>query len=344
MTRRGVRYVVLAGLVTVVTITVLIVSLLQASLSRPHAGWDGEFVDVELEPGVDAGTVLLRLRDAGVIEHRLPLRLWLAWKGGSGGLHAGEYRFDEPASPLEVLARLQAGDVLLHPITIPEGLTLAEIASRLAAAELGREEDFLASFGSGEPVHDIDAAAIDLEGYLFPDTYHFPRETTVERITTVMVQRFKEIAGDDYSAAAQDVGLTLREAVTLASLVEKETSVPEERGRISRVFHNRLRRRMLLQCDPTVVYALAREGVSVERLTYKHLEFESPWNTYVSPGLPPGPIANPGQGSLQAAVHPDAGDELYFVAAPGGGHRFSSNLEAHLEAVREWRSYSRSSR
>lgn len=159
-----------------------------------------------------------------------------------------------------------------------------------------------------------------------------------------MVERFWREVGEDFPRRAAKAGLSLREAVTLASMIERETSLPEERGRISRVFHNRLERRMRLQCDPTVIYALRREGREVGRLTYRDLEFDSPWNTYVSYGLPPGPIANPGKASLDAAVAPDDGPDLYFVAAPEGGHRFTATLDAHLEAVAVWRAYLRSSR
>jgi len=314
------------------------------SLSRPYAGWEGEQVEVLLEPGLDAGSMLRRLHEAGVVRHPRPLRLWLHWSGGSAELQAGGDRVREPATPLEVLDRLRHGDVLLHAVTIPEGLVLDEIAARLDEAGFGPPERLLERFRDAGPVRDLDPAATDLEGYLFPDTYSFPRGASPRRITAAMVKRFREVTGPDYARAASEVGLDLRQAVTLASLIEKETSLPGERGRISRVFHNRLRRGMLLQCDPTVIYALRRDGLKVERLTYEHLEHGSPWNTYVSAGLPPGPIASPGAASLEAAVHPAEGDELYFVASPDGGHRFSSDLESHRRAVREWRNYLRSSR
>lgn len=314
------------------------------ALSSPYAGWEGEHVDVVLEPGLDAGSMLRRLHRSGVVRHPASLRLWLHWSGGSEELQAGEYRFAEPATPLQVLERLRRGEVLLHAVTIPEGLALDEIAARVAEAGFGSPERLLESFRDPRLVHDLDPAASDLEGYLFPDTYSFPRGASEERITAAMVKRFREVTGPGYAEAAEAAGLDLRGAVTLASLIEKETSLPEERGRISRVFHNRLRRGMLLQCDPTVIYALKRDGLEVQRLTYEQLEHDSPWNTYVSPGLPPGPIASPGAASLEAAVHPAEGEELYFVASPEGGHRFSSDLESHSRAVREWRNYLRSSR
>jgi UPF0755 protein len=330
--------------VVVVVVCLIAVASWRRELTTPYKGWEGERAEVVLEGGLDAGSMLRRLQQAGVIEDPLPLRIWLSWKGGSGELHAGEYRFTAPATPLEVLSRLRSGDVLLHTVTLPEGLVLEETAERLADAGFATVEEFLALFRSPAQLNGWDSEAVDLEGYLFPETYSFPRGATATKITQAMIERFRDVTGEEYRAAAKRVGLTLREAVTLASLIEKETGLPEERARISRVFHNRLDRGMLLQCDPTVRYALFRAGKPVGKLTYKHLEFDSPWNTYVTPGLPPGPIANPGEASLRAAVHPADGDELYFVAAPGGGHRFTTNLEAHLEAVREWRNYLRSSR
>lgn len=313
-------------------------------LRQSYAGWQGPSVDVVLEPGLDAGSMVRRLGQAGVLRYPRLLHAWLTVRGGGDRLRAGEYRFERPSAPLDVLRRLEQGDVLLHPVTIPEGLTQAEVARRLVEAEHGTPESFVAAFKDPSPVADLDQRAVDLEGYLFPDTYHFPRGEKAERIAEIMVERFREVTGPNYAALAAGVGLDVRQAVTLASLIERETSVPEERNRISRVFHNRLARGMKLECDPTVLYALGRAGQSVERLTHENLVFESPWNTYMVNGLPPGPIANPGRESLMAAVSPAAGDELYFVAAPTGGHRFSASLASHRLAVAEWRRHLRSSR
>jgi len=313
-------------------------------LKRPYAGWDGPLVDVALDPGLSAAQMLDRLGEAGVLRHPAHLRRWLVLRGGSDTLHAGEYRFDRPISPLEVLGRLERGEVLLHTVTVPEGLVASQIALRFAEAGFGPAEDLLEAFGDPTPIADLDPRATTLEGYLFPETYRFARGTGARAIASKMVARFRSEVGPDYARQAERVGLGLREAVTLASLIERETSLADERGRISRVFHNRLERGMRLQCDPTVLYALQQAGREVTRLTYRDLEIDSPWNTYRVYGLPPGPIANPGMASLTAAVEPPPGDELYFVASPGGGHRFSSTLEAHLQAVAAWRSYSRSSR
>lgn len=313
-------------------------------LHTPHAVTAEGGVVVELPRGMDAGSMLGRLHDAGVIRNPGLIRAWLVLRGGGGDLKAGEYLFRGPVSALDVLDKISRGDVLLHPVTLPEGFDLEETAARLAAEGLGAPDELLAAFRDPTGIRGIDPEAEDLEGYLFPDTYHLPRGETAERIARTLVERFKEAVGPDYAAQAEAAGLTVREAVTLASMIEKETAVPEERWRISRVFHNRLKSRMKLQCDPTVIYALEREGREVGRLSYADLEVDSPWNTYRVYGLPPGPICSPGRDSLDAAVHPMDGDDLYFVASPEGGHRFSSNLQSHLEAVRQWRRHQHSLR
>lgn len=313
-------------------------------MRRSFAGWEGDSVDVILPSGLHAGEMMDRLGDAGVLRHPDFVRGWLAWSHDAASLQAGEYRFDRPHTPLEVLERLRRGDVLLHRVTVPEGRSLDEVARTVSAAGFASHEALLAAFRDPTPVAEIDAQAADLEGYLFPDTYQFPRGQSAQGIARAMVRRFREVTGDEFSARCAAVGLSVREAVTLASMVEKETSIPEERGRISRVFHNRLRRGMLLQCDPTVIYALKREERPVERLSRADLAFDSPWNTYKVAGLPPGPIANPGEGSLRAAVGPAEGDDLYFVASPDGGHVFSRDLADHTRAVSVWRDHLRSSR
>lgn len=313
-------------------------------LERPYAGWSGRGVTVELPRGLGAGAMVRRLHDAGVLRNPRLVTTWVVLSGRAGRLKAGEYRFERPMSPAEVVGILERGEVVLHAVTLPEGIGMGEVARRLEDAGVGVAAELLEAFHHPDAVRELDPEATDLEGYLFPDTYHLPRGQPPRRIASALVERFREITGPDYLEAAGTVGLSLREAVTLASMIEKETSVPAERWRISRVFHNRLRRGMKLQCDPTVIYALERAGRATARLTYADLQFDSPWNTYVVAGLPPGPICNPGRASLDAAVHPADGDELYFVASPGGGHEFSRDLPSHLEAVRRWRRSQRSSR
>jgi UPF0755 protein len=284
------------------------------------------------------------LHEGGVVRRPRLLRAWLSVRGLAGSLHAGEYHFDESSTPLDVIERLRRGDVVLHAITIPEGLHLEDVAEQFAEAGFAPFDELLVVFGDPTPIRLLDSKADNLEGYLFPDTYHFPGNVSAPQIARAMVDRFVEVIGEDYVARAQGVGLSLREAVALASMVERETGVPSERSRVSRVFHNRLRLGMRMQCDPTVYYALHRAGRPVSRLYSKHLKFDSPWNTYRVRGLPPGPIANPGEASLFAAIRPADGDELFFVARPDGGHVFSRDLPSHERAVAAWRDYVRSSR
>jgi UPF0755 protein len=314
-----------------------------ADLHRPHDGLRGATAEVVLEPGLDAGSMLNVLADAGVIRNPRFARAWLYWNGGAEHLHAGEYSFDGPIAAVDVLERLLDGDVELHEVTLPEGLNLDETARRLEAAGFGSYAELKLAFDDPAPIQDLDADAPDLEGYLFPETYRFPAGERPSRIAEALVAQFRSVMGDDLTERSAAVGLSVREAVTLASMIERETSVGAERARISGVFHNRLGRGMRLECDPTVVYALHRAGRSVERLTYADLRFESPWNTYVIGGLPTGPIANPGRESMVASLAPEESDDLYFVAAPGGGHRFSPDLPSHRKAVLEWRRYVRSS-
>jgi UPF0755 protein len=337
---------VAAGLVAGLAVLILTVSagIALRSLHAPHAGWSGSHVDVVLEPGLHAEAMLDRLHRNGVLRAPGTIRLWLRIRGKSGKLRAGEYRFEQPQSAIEIVERLIDGDVLLHPVTVPEGFTLDEISGRFSESGFGSHESLLAPFRNPEPIQDLDPTAEDLEGYLFPDTYYFPSTTSAEIIAEAMVTRFRNVTGEAFLESAEKVGLGLREAVTLASLIEKETGVADERRVISSVFHNRLQRGMRMQCDPTVRFALARAGQPTERLSRKDLTFDSPWNTYVVRGLPPGPIASPGKASLLAAVSPADGDLLYFVAAPGGGHQFSEDLVSHEKAVKVWRRYSRSSR
>lgn len=337
--------IAVAGLLAVVLAAGVLAGWFVHQLHRPYAGWTGDHVDVVLEPGMSASAMLKALGEIGVLERPRVARAYLSWTSGGAQLQAGEYRFDQASGPLDVLGRLRDGDVLLHDVTVPEGLNLEQVATLVAAAGFADEEALLAVFAQASRIAEHDPDASDLEGYLFPDTYRFSRDTAAEFIADRMVQQFEQAIGEDYAARAETVGLNVREAVTLASLIEEETSVPDERRRISAVFHNRLARRVPLQCDPTVLYALKQEGKQVDKLYTKHLQFDSPYNTYRYPGLPPGPIANPGEASLDAAVDPIQSRELYFVALPGRvGHAFSETLEQHNRAVARWRAYLRSSR
>jgi UPF0755 protein len=313
-------------------------------LDKPWPEGAGEAVVVEIPRHADARGVVARLAAAGVLRHPRLVLAWLAWTGDDRALQAGEYRFDRSASAFDVLDRVVRGDVVLHVVTVPEGLRLDEIAARFEAAGFGPARAFAAAFADPAPIRDLDPRATDLEGYLFPDTYAFPRSETPLGAARAMVRRFRQVTHPWLVERAGAAGLDLRRAVVLASLVEEETGVAAERSRVARVFHNRLARGMRLQCDPTVLFALRRAGQAPPRLLRVHLGFDSPWNTYRVAGLPPGPICSPGLASLRAAVDPAPGRDLYFVAAPAGGHVFSADLASHERAVRQWRRYARSSR
>jgi UPF0755 protein len=255
---------------------------------------------------------------------------------GERQLKAGEYRFERAASPLDVVARLMRGDVYLQAVTFPEGLTVREMAALFESQGLGAAKAFSDAAGQADLVRAFDDRARDLEGYLFPDTYRVPRKTTAPDLVKQMVARFTQVFGAEQREAAKASGTTVREIVTLASLVEKETAVPDERPIVAAVYRNRLRIGMGLQCDPTVIYALQRAGRFTGNLTRADLAFDSPYNTYRRAGLPPGPIASPGKASLEAALAPADVPYLYFVSRNDGSHAFATTLSEHNRNVQQY--------
>jgi UPF0755 protein len=291
---------------------------------------------VTVAPGASVAAIGRALVEAGVVRNLQVFR-WAVWRSGAARrLQAGEYRFDRPASAREVVERLARGDVVLWPVTFPEGLSVQEMAVRFEQAGLGSMAEFLEAARADGLVADLDPEARDLEGYLFPDTYALPRGTPAARLVALMVARFREAFGPELRETARARGLSVRAVVTLASLIEKETARPEERALISAVYHNRLRAGMRLQCDPTVIYALLRDGRYTGNLTREDLAVDSPYNTYRYPGLPPGPIAAPGRAALEAAVHPAPVDYLYFVSRNDGSHVFASTLAEHNRNVQRY--------
>ncbi len=305
--------------------------------ASPYRGYDGASAIVIIPPGAGPASVAAAVGGAGVVRSALHFRLLARLAGVSRKLQAGEYLFDRPMTPAQVLERIVRGDVLLHRLTIPEGLDGGAIIVQIARARLAPAGDLERAFRDAAAVRIWDAEARDLEGYLFPDTYHFARGTAASRILEAMVGRFQDVFDASLRARAAEIGMTSRQVVTLASLIEKETSAPSERERISAVFHNRLRAGMPLQCDPTVIFALASAGRYRGDLSREDLSFDSPYNTYRNGGLPPGPIASPGRASLVAALYPAPVRDLYFVANGSGGHDFSVSLEDHMRAVAHYR-------
>ena len=288
---------------------------------------------VLLRPGWSTRHIAQDLQREGVIRSSAAF-LMLQYAEGLKTLKAGEYKFDEPASALEVWRRLVRGDVYARTVVVPEGYTMFDIATAVEQAGLGPAADFLtAAKGDVFLLREIDPAAQSLEGYLFPDTYEFTRIDTAHDMAAAMVHRFRR--------EAQKIGLLgnadTHRIVTMASIVEKETAVAEERPLVASVYYNRLARNMALGADPTVVYASLLAGRYRGTIYQSDLQFDSPYNTYKYPGLPPGPIANPGVASLQAAMHPAQSDFLYFVSDNNGHHRFARTAEEHDRNVIAYR-------
>lgn len=288
---------------------------------------------VEILPGTPTMQIAAELKQQGLIRSKYAFEAARLAKGGT--LKAGEYRFDHPVKMSEVYDRLERGDVYTLTVTIPEGSNLFDIAQRVETAKLGTKESFLAAARADMSlIADLDPEATSLEGYLFPDTYHFERRATPQQILTAMVKRFRQ--------AAAELGLRAEyhHVVTVASLVERETPVNAERPLVASVFENRLAREMPLETDPSVIYAALLEGRYRGTIYASDLQADSPYNTYRHSGLPPGPICNPGMASLKAAMKPARTDYLYFVAAsadPSGKSRFSATLEEHAHNVQEYR-------
>jgi UPF0755 protein len=303
---------------------------------RPYKGYEGAEQFVEVPPGAGPASIARRLAESGVIRDRVSFRVALARSGRARRLQAGEYRFDRPMNTREVIDKIAKGDVFLRPITFPEGLTIRQLSEIYEREAGGSKAEFLRAARNPGLIRDIDAAAQDLEGYLFPDTYALPRSTTADQLVARMATAFRDVLTPDVIQRATARGLSVRELVTLASLVEKETAKAEERPVVAAVYTNRLRIGMGMQCDPTVIYALERAGKYTGDLTREDLRFDSPYNTYRYAGLPPGPIANPGRASIEAAAAPADVPYIYFVSRNDGSHVFSATLDEHNRNVFEY--------
>lgn len=298
---------------------------------------------VEIERGAGSRRIGEQLVEAGVT-NSMWLFLWERAWNLDAKLMAGEYIFERPVSASEAFEILAAGKVRLYPLTIPEGLNRFQIADVIDAAGLATRDEALALTADPGPVKDLLPQAESLEGVLYPETYSLAKSSTVEDLLDAMVDRFLEALAEAREQRTVEIGDW--EAVILASMIEEEAVGQTERGLVSSVFHNRIRRGMLMQCDPTIIYGLVREDRYRGKIYLSDLRDPHPYNTYIHEGLPPGPIASPGLESLKAAFAPSESDFLFFVAAPGvhQGHVFSAKLQDHNRAVRELRQYQRSRR
>lgn len=310
--------------------------VLWSRMQRPYRGYESPEQFVDIPQGAGTRAIGDRLVASGVVQDTFTFRLALWRSGKSRQLKAGEYRFDSAMTASEVIDKIARGDVYTISITFPEGLTIAEMAKIVESHGLTSAAAFSAAAKDTAPIRDLDGAARDLEGYLFPDTYALPRKTDAGALVRQMVGAFRRALTPDLTEAASARNLSVRQLVTLASIVEKETGNASERPLVAAVYQTRLRIGMPLQCDPTVIYALIRAGRYDGNLHHDDLSFDSPYNTYKYPGLPPGPIANPGRASLAAAAKPADADFLYFVSRNDGSHEFARTLEEHARNVQKF--------
>jgi UPF0755 protein len=319
-----------------------------------------------LHPGYSTRRIASELKSAGVIRSEQAFVLW-RYISHRRSLKAGEYLFERPANVIDIQKRLRRGDVYFHTVVVPEGFTMFDIAHAIESAGLGPAQDFLKVAQTDTAlVADIAPNATSLEGFLFPDTYQYSRMMTMEEMAAAMVKQFREVAhqigllsasgqnsGTNLSAAsstspylqletrssgsADALSTNLEQTVTMASIIEKETSVPDERPLVAGVYYNRLAKKIALDADPSVIYAELLAGTYTGALHHTDMRFDSPYNTYTHVGLPPGPIGNPGRSSLEAAMHPARSDYYYFVADAQGRHRFARTLEEHDKNVAAYR-------
>jgi UPF0755 protein len=308
---------------------------------RPCRNYSEKEKFIDIPRGTASYRVARILQQEGVIRHWIWFVAYVKLAGRHRSLQAGEYQFNEPLTIAQVADKLFHGRIFYHEITIPEGFSLFEIGDLLAQHKLISPPDFWTFSRRVEWIKDLVPQARSLEGFLFPDTYRFTRRTTPEQIIRTMVERFRKVFQGQLRETFQVSPLSLTQVVTLASLIEKETAVANERNLVSAVLQNRLRIGMPLQCDPTVIYAAKLNGTYQGEISHTALAVPSSYNTYQRTGLPPGPIANPGLESLQAALSPAKVDYLYFVSNNQGGHVFSRTLEEHNRAVAAYRRGSR---
>jgi UPF0755 protein len=290
----------------------------------------------EVEKGQTAKEIALKLKKNGILKKTWPFLLGYRVFFSGQTLKAGEFAIVIPDSPKNILQILCEGSVYLHAITIPEGLIIQEIADLLESEGFATREDFLREAEDVSLIDTLDKDAPTIEGYLFPETYRFAKGTPPGDIVAAMVFQFKNIFSEEWIDRAEKLGMSVRDVVILASLVEKETSLRREKKIVSAVFHNRLKIGMKLDCDPTIIYVLKLEGRFKDRLRTKDLKYDTPFNTYLYSGLPPGPIANPGRDSLEAALYPANEKYLYFVSKNDGSHHFSKTFREHVNAVNKY--------
>ena len=288
-----------------------------------------EKIEIKVERGEAFSSVVNKLKEKGALPNDKLFSLWARLRKLDTKIHWGFYRFDLPLAPAAILDQMVLGKSLFYRVTVPEGLTLREVADLLWASGIGDRDRLLAEATNPELLSQLGFEETGIEGYLFPDTYYFPPSVTEREVLTAMVEQFRAVFNPMLRKKAPD--LTPHEVVILASIIEKETGDETERPLVSAVFHNRLKMKMPLQSDPTVIYGV---NPPFHNITRKDLKSRNPYNTYRIKGLPPGPICNPGFSSLRAALFPADVPYLYFVSKNDGSHLFSVDLADHNRAVK----------
>ena len=308
---------------------------------------------ITIPPKSSTSLIISKLHQEGVISNPTAVSWWLKTFGRGKVLKTGDYQFSSPITPLQVIDKLVRADVATRKITIPEGYNQWEIADKLAVALPGMKEpppanrdELLPLFKNTKLIADLDPKATDLEGYLFPDTYEYTTTTTRAQLVEAMVKRFRKVYTGELQSKASALGMNTRQAITMASLVEKEAKVDKDRELISQVYHKRLKLKMNLACDPTVIYGaiLAGKYKWNGKIYQSDLDRESPYNTYKYPGMPPGPIASAGKRAIEAALNPAKTDYLFFVVdgvKRDGSHVFTTNGADHERAVSDYRQMER---
>jgi UPF0755 protein len=307
------------------------------SIEKPYGTIPADGLYVDIPHGASRRAVAHILKKAGVIRNSFAFELY-ARRHPKRTLEAGEYLFEHPMAGKEVFWKLANGEVYQQPFTVREGETIFDIARDLEAAKYMAADDFLKAAEDTSQIRDLFPEARTLEGFLFPATYNLPKHAPAEELTGMMVRKFREALADVLPNGPEesDPPVSIGAVVTLASLVERETPKPDERPLVAGVFTNRLTKNMPLQCDPTVIYALQMDDEYNGSLRLRDLRINSPYNTYMNRGLPPGPIGNPGEVALRAARHPAQTDYLYFVANTQGGHFFAATLAEHNKNVAKY--------
>jgi UPF0755 protein len=331
VTRRWLPWVIIASFSVLILSGFLIMLWITSPVVRTSTGTPPPIQIVEIPDGATFRQVAALLQQEHVIPSRLGFLLLGRLTLADRHIIPGEYALHGGMAPREILAKLLSGQVVLHPVTIPEGFTVAQIAALLEEKGLTNAKEFLARAQDREFI--ISAFHLDLpnlEGYLFPDTYHFSRHAKAKEMITTMMDRFWQTFTPEWRRRADDIHMTMHQVLTLASVIEKETGADGERELIASVFHNRLSKHIPLQSDPTVIYGMTSFDGNLRR---RDLEKTTPYNTYRVVGLPPGPIANPGAHSIRATLYPASTTFLYFVSKNNGTHQFSSTLTEHNLAV-----------